>query len=521
MSTAGRPFARGAVAVPTGREAAAFDLHAIESGVPQAALMESAGRAAADLAGFLAPEGRIVVLAGSGNNGGDALVLARTLRARGRDITVFLAGERLRPDPVLHGWHFDLQVAADQSDATLAAGFDSAALVVDGLLGTGLKAAPREPAARLIRLLQDPERRVLALDVPSGVDADTGGVSGVAVRACCTIAFGWPKLGVLLEPGRSRAGRVVVAEIGFPPVAEDRFGARLLTPGWLARVRPRRATVTHKYRVGAALVLGGGVGMAGALLLAGRAALRSGAGYLRLASVAGHRDALQAALPDAPFVAFDDLPALAAALDGSSAAAVGPGMGVDADAETALGCVLDAGLPTILDADALNLLAMGRPRAPAALTRGGPFVLTPHPGEMARLLACSVEAVEGDRPAAARRLAQLTGSVVVLKGTPSLVAQPDGHLDVSGIASSDLAVAGMGDVLSGAVVALLAQGLEPRDAAGAALLVTALAALGTGLGAGLAASDVPDGVPGALSAVGSGTTDLPFGWVDLDLDAPR
>lgn len=517
-----RPWSRGAVPLPTGSEAAAFDREAIRvRGVPEPVLMDAAGRAAADLAAHLAPGGSVVVVAGAGNNGGDGVVAARSLAARGRAVQVITVGERPRPDPLLHGWPVTVEAADALDDGALADRLAGAALVVDGLLGTGIRGAPREPAARVIRALGRRSGPVLALDVPSGVDADTGAVAGAAVRATVTLGFGWPKLGVLLEPGRSRAGRVVAAEIGFPPLGSPGFGARLLTPAWLDGVRPRRDPVTHKNRVGAVLVVGGHPGMAGAVVLAARAALRSGAGFVRAAAAAANREVIQATLPDAPFVPLDDLDALAEAAAASRAVVVGPGLGTDDRAAAALGRLLTSDRPAVIDADALTLLAAGRPRSADDLAAAAPRVLTPHPGEMARLLDTDVATVEADRPGAAQRLADVTGAVVVLKGTPTLVARSTLPLAVSGLASSDLAVAGMGDVLAGSIGALIAQGLTPGDACGAALLLGARAALRTGRGPGLAASDVPDALPGALAESGPGETDLPFPWVTLDLDPPR
>lgn len=521
-----RPWSRGAVPVVTGSEAADFDRRAMDGvGVPEAALMESAGRAAADLADHLAPRGRVVLVAGSGNNGGDAVVAARTLAARGRDVQVLTVGSRPDPDPLLHGWDLPRASTDDLDEDALAQAFAGAALVVDGVLGTGIRGAPRAPADRVVRALGggrgDGRATVLSLDVPSGVDADTGAVAGEAVAAAVTLCFGWPKLGVLLEPGRRRAGRVVAAEIGFPPADDAGFQARLLTPAWLRGVVPRRDPDTHKNRVGAVLVVGGGAGMAGAAVLAARSALRVGAGFVRVAGAAANREILQATLPDAPFVALDDGEGLSRALEASRAAVVGPGLGTGPDAAEAVAQVLEAPVPVVLDADALNLLSAGRPRGVAGLAREAPRVLTPHPGEMARLLGGAVPDLETHRPETARRLARESGATVVYKGTPSLVATPGEALAVSGIASSDLAVAGMGDVLAGSIGGLLAQGLDPSAAAGAALLLGARAALRTGLGAGLAASDVPDALPGALAESDPGHTDLPFRWVTLDLDAPR
>lgn len=514
-----RPWASGALPVPTGAEAASFDRAAIERGVPQAALMEAAGRAAADLIAQLSPRGAIAVLVGTGHNGGDGVIAARTLVARGRDVRLVVVGERPEPDPLLHGWTLPIVrvTTTEWPEDALPADLS---LVVDAVLGTGLTGPPRPLQAAAIRALARWRGPVVSLDVPSGVDADSGACPGPAVHAAATLAFGWPKLGVLLEPGRSRAGRVVAAEIGFPPPADGDFGARLLTPAWARQALPRRATVTHKNRVGSVAVVGGSSGMAGSVILAARAALRSGAGYVRIVSAAGNRSPIQAALPDATFAAYDDPDACGEALASARALVVGPGMGTGAGREAVLERVLAAEQPTVIDADALNLLALGRPFGPGGLGGAGARVLTPHPGEMARLLAIEVAEVESDRPAAARRLALQSGATVVLKGAPTLIAEPDGALAISGLTSSDLAVAGMGDVLGGSLAAFLAQGAAPDAAAGLALLYGARAALMTRRGRGLTASDVVEALPSAIAEQGSAATDLPFHWLTLDLDPP-
>lgn len=518
-----RPWARGPVPLLTGAEAAAFDRSAIDDlGVPEAALMESAGRVAADLAGRMADGDPVVALVGSGNNGGDALVAARTLRARGHEVRVVLAADRPADDPLLHGWSLSVTPDTEMGESDLDALVRRAGVVIDGILGTGISGAPRERQAHLIERLNSAGARVLSLDIASGVAADTGAVPGVAVRAAATVAFGWPKLGSVLAPGRDHTGRLLAAEIGFPPLSDGVGAARLLTPAWGASVRPRRGTDTHKNRVGALTLVAGGVGMAGAAILAARAALRAGAGYVRVASAPENRRALQGALPDAPFVDLSDGEALSAALEAASAVVVGPGLGTGARAEAALSAVLRGAVrPTLIDADALNLLAGGRPSDVDGIGwEGRPVVLTPHPGEMSRLQGRDVESVQGDRPGAARGLAAATGAVVVLKGMPSLVAEPEGRLHVAGVVSSDLAVAGMGDVLSGVTGALLAQGLPPADAAGLGLVATGTAARATGRGAGLASGDVPDALPGAMRALGAGDTELDLPWLTLDMDAP-
>ena len=516
MNSPIRPWAADPVHWMTGTAASAFDRRAIqEMGVPQPVLMERAGVAAAQLVEHLYPRGPVGVMAGKGNNGGDALVAARALLAWGRDVRV-VVGDRGESDPLLHGWPVPL-VRADTLDAArLEHALDPVPLWLDGILGTGIRGAPRGGAARLIRALRACPSSIVALDVPSGVDADTGAAEGDAVRADVTVAFGFPKLGTLLHPGRGLAGRLVVAEIGFPPPRPGDCGGVLLTPGWARGRWPRREAVTHKNRVGSVAVIAGRPGMAGAGVLAARTALRAGAGYVRLVTDPANRVVVQSALPEAVFVDASDSEAVRDAVEASTAVAVGPGMGTDARAGELLATVADILRPRVLDADALTLLAGSE--VLAALGRDA--VLTPHPGEAARLLGTSVEEVQADRPGAAARLRERTGAcAVVLKGAPTLVRTDDG-LWVDTVGSSDLAVAGMGDTLTGAVGAFLAQGCAGPEAAGLGLVATGRAAALARRGAGLQAADVPEFVPDAV-AEGPAEARIPIPGLVLDLDPAR
>lgn len=226
-----RPFGRGAVPVLTGAESAAFDRHAIAGlGVPQPVLMENAGRSAAQVLQRLFPEGPVVALVGAGNNGGDALVVLRTLQAWGREVHAVFVAERPGGDPALHSWPVAGRSDGELGEGAWSALLAGAAVVVDGILGTGAQGAPRERQAEAIRRVNGSGRPVLALDVPSGVDANTGEVHGEAVRADVTVCFGAPKLGALLHPGRARAGRVVAVEIGFPPLGPEAASALMATP---------------------------------------------------------------------------------------------------------------------------------------------------------------------------------------------------------------------------------------------------------------------------------------------------
>lgn len=524
-------FGKAVVHAPTAAQAARFDRISMdELGVPEPALMENAGRQAALIIDRLFPEGTVVALVGSGNNGGDALVCLRALAAWGRRVAAVLVEERPKADPVLHGWALPASVFDPERPGApeqLAGRLDRAAVVVDGLLGTGIRGAPRSLHARAIRAANRTPGAVVALDTPSGVDGTSGRVPGEAVRADVTIAFGWPKLGTLLNPGRQRCGRIVAVEIGFPPGDHEDW-ARLITPGWASEMLPRRGAVTHKNKVGALAIVAGSA-MPGAAVLAARAAFRCGAGLVRVCASLPAREVI-AEVPEAIFVDARDVGALAAAVAQCDAVALGPGLGTGSEAAHQVETVLAAreGCPAVIDADALTLVARGagggsgaagRPRTDTA----GRIVVTPHPGEMARLVAASTRAVQEDRVGTARRFAASRGFVTLLKGAPSLVAEPGGGLLVSTHETpSVLAVAGMGDVLTGAIGSFLAQGADPSAAAGLALHVTGVAASRDGLGASLMPSDVIEAIPAALSGTGRGpaSTDLPFPFVTFDQRRP-
>jgi NAD(P)H-hydrate epimerase len=517
-----RPFARALVPVATGEESAAFDRHSIaELGVPEPTLMESAGRAAAEVVQRLYPRGEVVAVVGGGNNGGDALVALRTLAAWGRAVRAVLVADRPQGDPLLHGWNVHAVVDEVAGDGAwdLLAGAD---VVLDGILGTGARGAPRARQARAIGAVNGARGAVVALDLPSGVDAATGATTGEAVRADVTVAFGWPKLGTLLGEGRVLRGRLVAVEIGFPPVPEGHFGASLLTPAWAAATRPRREPETHKYKVGTVLVVAGRPGMAGAAVLAARAALRAGAGLVHVASAAENRVVLQSAVPEAIFIDASDGPALAARAADVDAVAVGPGIGTDARGEQVLATVLAAGTqPLVLDADALTLLGAARPRPLAQVAAARPCLITPHAGEMERISRYRREEIRSRRVEVARETAAELGCAVILKGLPSLVAAPEGPVLVDSVGTSDLATGGMGDVLTGTAGALLARGLSPRLAGALALHGSGRAAVRAGKGEGILPVDVVSHLRDALAEPGPGESELDLGCVLLDMDAAR
>jgi NAD(P)H-hydrate epimerase len=482
----------------------AVDAWAIdEQGVPSLDLMERAGAGLAAVAAAMAPEGRIVVVAGKGNNGGDGLVAARLLRAGGREVDVLLAGE-----PGEFSGDARANLERLPGPVPLAPGSAIAAeatLVIDALLGTGATGAPRGPVAEAITAIRARGLPVLAADVPSGVDASSGEIAGLSVVADATATFHAAKPGLWIEPGRGCAGQVSVLDIGMPsgaPVAAD---VGLMRDEILEEI-PRRGVRSTKFTSGRVLVVGGSPGLTGAPCLAALAAARAGAGYVTacvpgsLALVFETRllETMTLALPDehGAHCAAGVAPLAEAAAARGGALVLGPGLGRSEAAAAFARALLDAvALPIVLDADGLNAYA----GALDAL-RGRAAVLTPHEGELARLLGCEAATVAGARLRCAREAAQASGAVVVLKGDDTLVAAPDGVVAVSPGATPALATAGTGDVLSGVLAAMLAKGLEPFTAACAAVRLHALAGLHAAVHhgrEGLIASDVVE----ALTAV--------------------
>lgn len=510
---------------PTGAEASAFDRWASdERAVPETSLMECAGRSAAEVLNGLYPHGLVVGVVGAGNNGGDALVLLRTLAAWGRPVRALVAADNEDATRLLHGWPIDIVRAEDlESDRELALFLGEAHVAVDGVLGTGVQGAPRPQQARVIDAMNGTDVPVMSLDLPSGVDAATGQTPGAAVRADVTVAFGWPKLGSLLHPARGVTGRLISVEIGFPPVPDGAFGAALLTPGWASRNRPVRKPNAHKGDAGSVLLLAGREGMAGAALLAGNAALRVGLGLLRIASGPENREIIQAALPEAIFVDTSDSGAVAEAAAQCDVVIAGPGLGTEGAAAPGLSAILEdtVGRPTVLDADALNLMASGAVAPLTEIAGSRPALITPHPGEMERISRFDREAQASDRAQAVRVTSDDTGATVLLKGLPSMVSSPGSPILVDTTGNSDLATAGMGDVLAGMCGGFLAQGVSPQLAAGLALYSGGRAAVHADRGVGLSPEDVIAAIPEAMEERGPGETDLAHAFVNFDQDSPR
>ncbi|WP_414612329.1 NAD(P)H-hydrate dehydratase [Stenotrophomonas pavanii] len=412
---------------------------------------------------------RIGVVVGAGNNGGDGLVLARHALQAGREVRVVALPGKPPSTALAQRAASDFS-AAGGSVIDFDGALPQADIWVDALFGLGFDRAPEGSAQALIVALTTQAAPVLALDVPSGVDADRGAVPGVAARAALTLQFIVAHRGLYTGDALDHCGQKHLAPLQVPaaawqgvaPAAEHWTQARLP-----ALLPPRRAN-THKGESGHVLCVGGNHGSGGAIAMAAEAALRAGAGLLSLGTRRDHVGPLLARLPEAMTHALEDSDALPALLDKAKVVAIGPGLGQDEWARALFARVLASPRPLVLDADALNLLAQDPRALPAA-------ILTPHPGEAARLLGCSTADVQSDRYTAAQALAERFHAVVVLKGAGSIVAAPGQRPRLIAAGNPGMAVGGMGDLLTGIIASLRAQGLPAFDAAAAGALLHALA----------------------------------------------
>jgi ADP-dependent NAD(P)H-hydrate dehydratase / NAD(P)H-hydrate epimerase len=467
-----------------------LDRLAIERhGISGRELMERAGGAALDALLREWPAARALTVAcGAGNNAGDGYVVARLARRAGLDVSVLAVAdpERLKGDAraAYADFHADGGVAAAW-DGTGDPG--GSGPVVDALLGTGLD-RPLEGAFRsAVDSINASARPVVALDIPSGLHADTGRIMGTAIQAALTVCFIGLKLGLYTGRGPAVAGRVEFARLGVPDELSRGMeaAANRLGPAQLSDWLTPRARDAHKGRHGHVLVVGGDLGMGGAARLAGEAALRAGAGLVSVATRPEHAAQICAARPELMCSGVRTPAELEALLARATVVAAGPGLGRGTWGRAMLDAVMEAGLPCVLDADALNLLTE-QPR------RGDRWILTPHPGEAGRLLGSDAAAVEADRPAAARALRERYGGVVVLKGAGTLVQGASRSLWLCDRGNPGMASGGMGDVLTGLIAGLAAQFPDLERAACAGVLVHGLAADDAAAGGerGLVAGDV-------------------------------
>ena len=504
----------------TAAEMRALDRWTIEHGTPGHVLMERAGAGATQVLRerLRRPRAPVVIVAGRGNNGGDGFVIARHLKRARIPVEVWLLGrpEDVRGDAAraLAAWKrargaTNLLTGADLE--RLRARLTRAAVVVDALFGTGLNAPVEGLAAAVVEVINASDAPVFAVDIASGLSADTGMPLGAAVRATVTATFALPKIGQLVYPGVEHTGLLAVVDIGIPPeaVAVVNPRASLLEAEEVGALLPPRRRDANKGTFGHVLVIATSRGKTGAGVLAAESAARAGAGLTTLAVPATLQpilearvvEAMTAALPDTGdgAAAAGDERALAELLAGRSAVVCGPGLGQAAPTRAFVAEVVKrTTAPLVLDADGLNNVA----GTTLLSERAGPTVLTPHPGEMARLVGSDVPAVQRDRIGAARTLAQASGVVVVLKGAHTIVASPDGGVAISPTGNPGMASGGTGDVLAGVIGGLIAQGLAPFDAA--ALGVFAHGAAGDAVAArqgevGLLARDIIAELPATIA----------------------
>jgi hydroxyethylthiazole kinase-like uncharacterized protein yjeF len=485
-------------------EMAEADRLAIADGTAGIDLMEHAGAAvAAAVAEVLAPGGRVVVVAGPGNNGGDGFVAARLLAERGHDVKVRFYGDptRLKGDAAVAAKRWRGEIAA--ADPASLPGGD---VIVDALFGAGLDRPVEGTARALIEAINAQAAPIVAVDLPSGVNGTSGAVMGLAVKAAQTVTFFRMKPGHVLLPGRLYCGPIRVADIGIPAAVLRRISPKTSenVPALWRRLLPVPQLTGHKYDRGHAVVLSGPSWSTGAARLAARGALRAGAG---LVTIASPREAL-------PINAAANLAIMVRPVDGAgdlnallddrrlNAVALGPGLGVGEGTCTLALAALAGDRAVVLDADALTSFAADPQRLARTLLGRGrrATILTPHEGEFARFFnALDVRTKAGSKLQRARLAAALTGAVVILKGGDTVVAAPDGRAALAANAPAYLATAGAGDVLTGITAGLLAQGMPAFEAACAAVWLHGEAAVA--FGPGLIAEDLPETLPRVYRAL--------------------
>jgi NAD(P)H-hydrate epimerase len=486
-------------------------------GLSAEVLMERAGiavaRAVTDLTGGVYGR-RAVVVCGKGNNGGDGLVAARHLARWGVRVAIVAVEvpDDLREPAATNARRLSEQGLRAQAftPRALARELERADVVVDAVFGTGFRGVPEDEWAAAIDGINAAGRPVVAVDIPSGVNGDTGAVEGESVRADLTVTFGAPKVGAVVLPGAELAGDVRVVDIGFPGglVPADAF---LTEPADVAAILPARAIDTHKRASGVLVVVAGSRDMTGAPAMIARSAGRMGAGLVVVAVPGsilpvvqgGSTEAVYLGLPDTAdgTVAPEALPHVLEALERADAVAIGPGLTQHDDTSSFVrDLVRAAPTPIVLDADGLNAFTG---RAPDLADRKADAVLTPHEGEFARLTGLSTRDLESNRLGAARALASTAGAVALLKGSRTIVATPDGIARINTTGGPVLATAGSGDVLTGVIGALLARGLDPVDSASSGAYLHGLAGIlaGAELGEGTVAGDLISRLPAARARV--------------------
>lgn len=477
--------------VVTAAEMREIDRRATEEfGVPSADLMERAGSGAAEVlleSGF-DPGAKVTVLCGNGNNGGDGFVAARHLKRAGLDVTCWTLGERdeLTADTLrslIHAQEAGVRIRItrdEDSEEKLKRDLEASVLTIDALLGTGARGKLREPIRRIAQIANAASKRVVALDLPTGLDADTGAADADTIQCQLTITFGFPKRGMYVLPGREACGDVVVIDLGYP---EETIGLSTGVLLWneLQAILPPRDARGHKGSFGKVVVIAGSPGMSGAACLAAEAALRSGAGLVHLlvprsiAAICATKltEVMVHALPDTSEGALgeESVEACAAFLAQADAILLGPGLSSTESAKKFVRALLETNeKPLVLDADGINAIEDSRKATTKKYAKRA-TMLTPHVGEMARLLGKSHEDLVQDHVGSARLAAASFGCEVIFKGAPSVVASPEGGTDLCSLGNDGMATAGSGDVLAGLLAGLLAQGYDASLAARLGVMV--------------------------------------------------
>ncbi|RJQ85697.1 MAG: NAD(P)H-hydrate dehydratase [Desulfobacteraceae bacterium] len=511
--------------IVTAAEMQSMDRNTIKAfGIPGRVLMENAGRGATQC--FLkriyaSGTGRVGVIAGRGNNGGDGFVIARYLAERHIEVEVFLlaAKNRVQGDAA-DNLHLLSALKVPVTEIPDAAAFSAhkqrmrhVRYWIDAIFGTGLNADVRGYYRDVIEFINSLHRAVLAVDIPSGLHADTGQPCGVCIQAAATATFGYAKIGHLVHPGAELCGTVDVIDIGIPEIMAETVAARqfMITGRTARQLLPRRPADSHKGHTGHILVIAASTGKTGAAAMAAMAALRVGAGLVTLGIPRSLNPVLESQvieamtlpLPDAGqgMLSADAFDTIARALQGKRCLTLGPGIGTaPTTRELVQRIVRESHLPMVIDADGLNNLAG---HLALLASRTAPAVLTPHPGEMARLLETSTAEIQKDRPAAVRSLARQCKACVILKGARTLISDPEGRVWINTTGNAGMASGGMGDVLTGAVAGYLAQGAPAVDAAILAVFLHGLAAdiLAGSTPYGYLATDVMNTLPQAIRKV--------------------
>jgi NAD(P)H-hydrate epimerase len=511
--------------IVTANQMQALDRKTIdEFGIPGRVLMENAGRGATHA--FLQRmygegHGKVGVLAGRGNNGGDGFVMARYLFQKGNDVTVYLlaTADKVKGDAeqnlkLLNALRVPvIEIPDAEHLPPHQAGMRHIAFWIDAIFGTGLNSDVKGFFRQIIEFINELKRPVFAVDIPSGLNADTGQPCGTSIQASATATFAFAKIGHLVQPGAQLCGQVDVIDIGIPPAMAQsaKIRQQLVTGRQIQPLLAPRQPDAHKGHTGHALILAGATGKTGAAAMATNAAMRAGAGLVSLGIPQSLNIILESQLPEAMTIPLPDqgtgllleeaFDKIVGAAQSKQAMALGPGLGTASHTRNLVHRVIkEIELPLVIDADGLNNIVghINRLKARKAAT-----ILTPHPGEMARLTGITPAQIQQDRVAAARRLAQQTKTYVVLKGARTLSASPDGQIFINPTGNPGMASGGMGDVLTGLITGLLAQGHPPLDACRIGVYLHGLAADMLRLKApwGYLATEVMNTIPLAINSI--------------------